>query len=112
MIKLQIIGNVGRDAEIKETNGRKAISFTIASNKSYTDKDGVKQSKTTWASCTIWREDSQSTGVAKYITKGSKVYVDGYPAINIYKNSEGKTEASLNLQVDNLELITTTTAAE
>jgi single-strand DNA-binding protein len=110
MIKLQIIGNVGRNAEIKEVNGRKAISFTLASNKIYTDKEGVKQSKITWVSCTAWKEASQSTEVAKYITKGSKIFVEGYPEINMYKDKDGKMNASLNLQVDQIELITTVEA--
>lgn len=107
MIKLQVIGNVGRDAEIHEVNGKKSINFTIASNKNYTDAEGNRTEKTTWISCSMWRDSNQSTKVSEYIKKGSKIFVEGTPEIKMYKDSNGKTQSSLNLTVSTLELITT-----
>ncbi len=105
MIKLQVIGNVGRDAEIHDVNGKKSINFTVASNKAYTDGDGNRVEKTTWVSCTMWRDQNQSTKVAEFIKKGSKIFVEGSPEIKMYKDSDNKTQSSLNLTVANLELI-------
>ncbi len=105
MIKMQVIGNIGRDAEVKEVNGRKAINFTVASNKRVVDGNGEIINKTTWVSCAMWRESNQSTELAKYLNAGTKIYVEGYPEINMYKDAGGKTAASIKLVVTQVELL-------
>ncbi len=47
---MQLIGNLGLDSEIRQVNGKKAITFNIAENQSYTNGKGEKISKTTWVS--------------------------------------------------------------
>lgn len=105
MIKMQLIGNIGRDAEVKEVNGRKAINFTVADNKKIVNNDGEEISKTTWVSCAMWKESNQSTELAKYLVSGTKVYVEGRPEIQMYKDSDNKTAASIKLHVTQVELI-------
>jgi len=113
MIKLSVIGNVGRDAEVKEVNGRKCISFTIATNKKIVNPEtGEVKDKTTWVSCSKWVDTNASTEVAKYISKGLKIYVEGEPTINMYKDQNNKTAASLNLSVNMIELISSKKESE
>jgi len=105
MIKLQAIGNVGKEAKVNETNGRKAINFNVAENQKYKDAEGVQHEKTTWINCTIWRESNQSTEIAKYLKPGTKVFIEGLPSVDTYQNKEGKTVANINLNVKQVELL-------
>lgn len=104
MEKLQIIGHIGRDAVIREHNGRKAISFTVATNRSWKDAQGIKHEQTNWYGCTIWREQGQSTEITKYLIKGTQVFVEGEPSINIYQTKDGKNAASIELNVKGSDL--------
>jgi single-strand DNA-binding protein len=104
MLKIQLIGNVGLDSEIRQVNGKKAITFNVAENQSFTNGKGEKISKTTWVSCTLWRDADQSTKLAEYLLKGTKVYVEGRPEFKTY-TSNGETVVSINLTVIHLELL-------
>lgn len=107
MIKLELIGNVGTDAVVREVNGRKAISFNVATNKKWTDKQGVKHEQTKWVDCVIWRDSANSTEVAKYLCKGQKVWVSGEPDVSGYLNKNGEPVASQRLNVRDIELLGT-----
>lgn len=105
MIKLQVIGNVGRDADVKEINGRRAINFSVAHNRKYKTQDGTEVESTVWVGCTIWRDAKQGTEIAKHLTMGTRVFVEGVPGVQLYKNKEGQHSASIQLQVTNIELL-------
>lgn len=105
MLKLFIIGNVGKDAEARIVNGRTAINFNVAHNETHTDQNGVKVEKVTWTRCTLWKEVNQSTRVADFIKKGAKVFVEGTPEINLFKDSQGFTQAQIKLNVKHFEFI-------
>jgi single-strand DNA-binding protein len=71
-----LIGNVGKDPEVRYLdNGTALASFTLATNETYKDKEGNRQSKTTWHNIILWR------GVAevaeKYVKKGMPLYIQG-----------------------------------
>lgn len=100
MNKIQVIGNITRDAVINETNGRKAINFRIAINESFKNKDAVKVEKTTYYSCTLWRSALESTEVVKYLLKGVKVYVEGTPSAEMYKGKDNVTSIDLRINVN------------
>ncbi len=106
MNKIQIIGNVGKDATIKQVNDKKSINFNVAVNEYYKDKDGNKVEQTDWFSCTIWRKPEQSTEIAKYLKAGTKVYVEGKPKADSYTNKEtGEIIASININVRDIEFL-------
>ncbi len=105
MIKLQVIGHLGKDATVKEVNGRKVINFSVAHTEKYTDKQGNKVEKTTWVECGKWVDANGSTKVSEYLTKGTLVYVEGTPDVNAYSNRQGEASASLRLSVFNLQLL-------
>lgn len=104
MLKLTIIGNLGRDAEIKEIGERMVITFPVAHNDQYTNKDGVKVERTIWVRCDYWREKG-NTAVAAYLKKGTQVYVEGAPSVSTYQTREGGHAASLDLRVQTLRLL-------
>jgi single-strand DNA-binding protein len=106
MLKLQIIGYLGRDAEVREVGGNNVvISFSVAYTEKYKDRNGVLQEKTTWVRCSLWRQPDK-TAVAQYLTKGTQVFVEGVPSANAYLSKEdNKPMASLECRVSNLELL-------
>lgn len=104
MLKLTAIGNLGRDAEIRDVNGKRVINFSIAHSEKFKDQNGVQNERTTWVKCAMWR-DADKTKVAQYLTKGTRVYVEGMPAVSAYISRDGESRASLELRVTNLELL-------
>lgn len=105
MQKIQTIGHIGQDAKINEYNGRKAISFSVAANRKYVDSNGVTHEQSTWYSCTKWVGEGRSTELAKYLTSGTKVFIEGIPSVSIWTNKEGKPVANLNVDVREIELL-------
>lgn len=104
MKQLTVTGNIGRDAIITQNGSDLAINFSVASNNTYT-KDGVKHEKTSWIECTIWRKQGESTEIAKYLTAGTKVLVQGEPDVRAYVDNHGEVRASQTLRVRSQELL-------
>lgn len=75
--KVQLIGNLTADPDVRETpNGQKVATFSVATNRSWTDASGTKQEKVEFHNCKAWRG---LAGIAEqYMQKGKKVYVEGY----------------------------------
>lgn len=102
MIKLQVIGNLGKDALLNQVNGKNVINFTVAHTERYRDSSGAQKEKTTWVECAYWTD---RTGVVPYLKKGSQVYVEGTPEIRMFTRADGTSGASLSLRVMNLQLV-------
>ena len=74
--KILILGRLGQSVELKYTQSSKAVAnFSVATSKSWKDKDGAKQEKTTWHRVVVWGKQAESC--AQYLEKGSQVYVEG-----------------------------------
>lgn len=101
------IGNLGKDAEIRTLDGGAvAIGFSLAINEGYKDKQGNQVDKTTWVNCTIWKTAGQSTAIAKYLTIGTKVCVEGTVSCRAYLGTASNTpQASLDVKVNFVELL-------
>ena len=68
--KLQLIGHLGQDPEIKDINGKSLVSVSLATTNKYKDKE-----TTTWHPLKIWGKSGEA--FAKYTSKGSLVYIEG-----------------------------------
>lgn len=97
MINLNLIGSLGRDAEVKDAAGTKVINFSAAVNIGYGDKKS-----TIWVSCAKFGE---KTGVADYLKKGTKVYLSGEPSLRTFTNKDGVEKTELTLRVERIELL-------
>jgi single-strand DNA-binding protein len=104
MLKLQVIGNIGNDATIQNVNGRQAINFSVAHNEAYKNKDQIEVKETVWVNCTIWKDSGHSTEIAKYLKKGTLVYMEGKSKVELYEK-EGKANTSFSLTVRDLKLL-------
>jgi single-strand DNA-binding protein len=101
MIKLQVIGNLGKDCVLNQVNGKNVINFNVAHTEKYKDSSGAVKEKTTWVECAYWTD---RIGVAPYLKRGSQVYVEGIPELRHYQKNDGTPGTSLSLRVMNLQL--------
>ncbi|MEO5683921.1 MAG: single-stranded DNA-binding protein [Chitinophagaceae bacterium] len=104
MIKLQAIGNLGKDCVTNTVNGKSVINFNVAHTEKYRDAQGNQKDKTVWVECAYWTD---KTAIAPYLRKGTQVYVDGIPEVRTYNKNDGTTAASLNLRVLSVQLLGT-----
>jgi single-strand DNA-binding protein len=105
MNRTQIIGNLGADAEVRVLeSGQAAISFSVGVTERWTDKQGVKQEKTDWFRCTLWKP-SDKTAIAQYLKKGTKVLIEGKASARAWQGQDGALNANLELNVQNLEFL-------
>ncbi|HVT84298.1 MAG TPA: single-stranded DNA-binding protein [Chitinophagaceae bacterium] len=102
MIKMQIIGNLGKDCVVNTVNGKNVINFTVAHTEKYRDSQGNNQEKTTWVDCAWWTD---RTTIAQYLTKGKQVYVEGQPEARSFQRNDGTPGASLSLRVREVQLL-------
>lgn len=102
MIKTLIIGHLGKDALVKEVNGKTVINFSVAHTENFKNNEGVKIEKTVWVECAYW---SDRTTIAQYLKKGTQVYIEGQPSVDTYTNNEGKSIPKLKLRVAQIQLL-------
>src|SRR5438309_2055206 len=102
MIKMQVIGNLGKDCVVNTGNGKSVINFTVAHTEKYKDSGGNQQEKTTWVDCAYWTD---RTAVAPYLTKGTQVYAEGQPEVRSFQRNDGTAGASLSMRVREVQLL-------
>lgn len=102
MLKLQIIGNLGSDATLRETPAGRFVSFNVAHTDKRTDKStGEQVERTTWVSCTL---NGDGGRVFPYLTKGCKVYILGDLSLREFTGQDGLKHTGLNCFVREIEL--------
>jgi single-strand DNA-binding protein len=97
MLKMQVLGHLGKDAIVNNVNGKTVINFSVAHTEKYKE-----QSKTIWVDCSWW---SEKTNITNYLKKGTQVYVEGNPEVRTYNTKEGNFNASLTLRVNFVQLL-------
>jgi len=102
MIKLQVIGNLGKDCVTNTVNGKNVINFNVAHTEKFRDAQGNQKDKTIWVECAYWTD---RTGIAPYLKKGTQVYAEGTPEVRTYPKNDGTTGVSLTLRVQTVQLL-------
>lgn len=102
MIKLQVIGNLGKDCIVNSSNGKSVMNFNVAHTEKFKNSQGVQQDKTIWVECAYWKDN---TALAPYLKKGTQVYVEGQPEVRTYAKNDGTQGVSLSLRVQNVQLL-------
>ena len=86
--KVQLIGNLGNDPEIITLeSGKKLAKFSLATNESYKDADGQKQTKTDWHNLVAWGKTCDI--IEKYVTKGKEVAIEGKLTTRSWEDKDG-----------------------
>ena len=103
MIKVEIIGNLGADAQLQVVNGNKFVSFRVANTDAWTDKQtGEIKKSTQWISCSL---NGDGGALAPYLKKGTKVFVRGNAQFVIFSSAKSRQmEVGVNLYVREIEL--------
>lgn len=102
MFRVEFIGNLGADAEVRQVNGKEFVSFRLADNERRTDSNtGQVTETTTWASCMMNKRD----GLLPYLRKGARLFVRGRADLRIYSSKTARgMVAGLDIFIDELEL--------
>lgn len=101
MLKAEIIGTIGADAEVREFSGKKYVSLSVACNDYAKDQQGNRTETTTWVSV-LWYGDGG--GLLPYLKKGAKVFIRGNLKAKAYTDKQGAAQASININAFEVEL--------
>jgi single-strand DNA-binding protein len=101
MIKLQMIGYLGKDAVESSYNGKSVLSFRVAQTERFKNQQGVPQERTTWVDCVMW----ERANLAPYLTQGTQVYLEGKPYAEAYNSNAGEAVGVMRLRVQHLQLL-------
>jgi single-strand DNA-binding protein len=102
MIKMQVIGNLGKDCVTNLVNGKNVINFNVAHTEKFRDAQGNQKEKTIWVDCAYWTD---RTAIAPYLKKGTQVYAEGSPDMRTYQKTDGTQGVSLTLRVQSVQLL-------
>ena len=88
--KLTAIGNVGSDPEMRYTPGGNAVtSFSLATNRSYSTRDGERREETEWFRVVAWNRLAETCN--QFVVKGMRVYVEGRLKSDSWVGNDGQT---------------------
>lgn len=96
MIKLTIIGRVGKDPETREVGNSKVTKFTVAHSEKY-KKNGETVENTTWVTVEAWEKTADV--LAQYVKKGDQIYIEGTPKAEAWMDKEGAAKGGLVVKV-------------
>lgn len=103
--KVQIIGNLGRDAELRYTQGGSAVAtLNVATTEVWNDKSsGEKKEKTEWHRCVMWGQ--QAERLSEYLTKGKQVYLEGKLQTRKWQDKDGNDKYTTEINVFSVVLL-------
>lgn len=90
-------GRLGRDAELRDHNGKPVLNFALAVDTGWGDKK-----QTLWVDCAMWGE--RAPKLAQYLVKGKQITVAGDVALRQYKKGNGEPGAAITCNVQRLDL--------
>jgi single-strand DNA-binding protein len=100
--KCMIIGNLGRDPEMRYTpSGQAVTQVTVAVNRYYKDQQGERQEETEWFRVVAWGQ--QAEFAAEYLRKGNKVYVEGRIQTRQWEGQDGQKRYTTELVANTIQ---------
>jgi single-strand DNA-binding protein len=102
--KVMIIGNLGRDPELRYTQSGSAVAnLNIATNESWVDKNQQMQERTEWHRVVVWGR--QAENCEKYLAKGRQVYVEGRLQTREWQDKDGVTKYTTEIVAQNVQFL-------
>lgn len=103
--KVTLIGNLGADPEVRRLEGGVTVArFSLATNESYRDKDGNRQTTTEWHNVVAWRDLAEQL-VEKYLKKGMMVYVEGKISYRKYTGQDGQDRYATDIVANTIRIL-------
>ena len=101
-----LIGNVGKDPEVRYLDGNsgqaKVATFTLATTERYRDRNNEVRENTEWHNIVAWRS---ADVVEKYVRKGTQLYIEGRLRTRAWDDQTGNKRYTTEIVVDNLQLL-------
>jgi single-strand DNA-binding protein len=102
--KVILVGNLGRDAELRYTPGGAAVAtINMATTEVWNDKAGQKQEKTEWHRVILWGKTAES--LTEYLTKGKQIYVEGRLQTRQWDDKDGNKRYTTEIRSDRVVLL-------
>jgi single-strand DNA-binding protein len=102
--KVILIGNLGRDPELRYTQGGSAVTnFTLATNEKWKDKDGNNQERTEWHRIVVWGRSAENC--AQYLQKGSSVFIEGRLQTREWEDKEGNKRQTTEINAASVQFL-------
>ena len=102
--KVILVGNAGKDADMRyTTSGRGVASFSIATNRMFTPKNGERRKETEWHRVVAFGRLGEIAG--QLVVKGSAVYVEGRIHTNEWTDNQGVVRKSTEIWADTLQIL-------
>ena len=104
MNKIIVIGNLGRDPEMRYTpSGQSVTSFSIASSRRYTTSAGEQREETQWFNVSAWGRLGETCN--QYLAKGRQVYIEGRFSSRMYQGNDGQMRVSNDITATDVHFL-------
>lgn len=102
--KVMIIGNLGRDPEMRYTpSGKPVTTFSVATSRTWNTSDGEKREETEWFNVVAW--SSLAEICKQYLTKGQQVYIEGRLQTRHWDDQEGNKHTSVEIVANEMIIL-------
>lgn len=102
--KVMLIGRLGRDPELRYTqNGTPVTSLNVATDESYTDRDGNRQERTEWHRVAVFQKQAELC--SNYLSKGSLVYVEGFLQTRKWQDQQGMDRYTTEIRAQRVQFL-------
>lgn len=104
MNSVSIIGNLGQSPELKHTqSGHSLLRLRVAVNDTWRDRNGDKQQRTHWLTCTLWGKRAE--GLCPHLSKGDKVGIEGSLEQREWEDRSGQKRSAVEIRVRDVTLL-------
>ncbi len=102
--KVIILGRLGQEPELKYTAGGSAVcNFSLATNESWTDRNGQKQERTEWHRIVVWGKLAELCN--QYLSKGRQAYIEGKLATRSWEDKQGQKRYTTEINASTVQFI-------
>lgn len=101
--KVILVGNVGKDPEIRRFENNIKASFSLATSETYTPRGGEKVTQTEWHNIVAWRRLAELS--ENYIRKGSQILIEGKLRYRSYDDRDGNKKYIVEVEADTIQLL-------
>jgi len=101
--RVMLLGNLGADPDLRYTqSGQAVLNMRLATTESYLDRNKVRQERTDWHNVVLWGKRGEA--LAKFLTKGSTIFVEGGLRTSSYDDKEGNKRYKTEIHATNIIL--------
>jgi single-strand DNA-binding protein len=102
--KVILVGNLGRDPELRYTQGGQAVAnFSLATTENFSNRDGQRQERTEWHRIVVWGKTAENC--AQYLSKGRSVYIEGRIQTREWEDKEGQKQRTTEVVAQTVQFL-------